>query len=110
MALFLVVRHRKNPKQPFENVWQDDELLTSIQTTVKIGELCKKEQNAKRQVYVHRCGYEDFPPVICCSVQIADVAEVGGWIIVEFREQKRLDGVPPVPPIRHQNHYVAPSP
>jgi hypothetical protein len=109
-ALYLVVRHQQNPQQPFHNVWLDDELLASIQTTLEISELCNKEKKANHLVYIHRCGYEDCPPMICCSVNVMNVAEIGGWIVVEFSEQARLEIVPTVQPIRHQNYYFAPSP
>jgi hypothetical protein len=110
MALHLVVRHKKNPRQPFQNIWLDDELLASIQTTLKISELCYKEKESNHQVYIHRCGYEDCPPTICCSTKVANVTEVGGWIVVEFSEQTRLEFMPTEQPVRHQNHYFAPSP
>jgi hypothetical protein len=113
-ALYLVVRHRKNPQQPFQNIWLDDELLTSIQTTLEISELCRKEKEANYRVFIHRCSYEDChedcPPIICCSVNVMDVAEIGGWIIVEFGDQTLVNSVPTVQPIRHQNYYFAPSP
>ena len=99
MALYLVVRHRQNPHQKFENRWQDDELLTSIQTTLEIGNLCITAKAQNQWVYIHRCGYNGYEPMICCSVHVADVEEIGGWIIVEFRDQTRLrNSSPPKPP------------
>ena len=109
MALYLVIRHKKNPRQPFQNIWLDDELLASIQTTLKISELCNNEKISKHPVYIHRCGYKDCPPMICCSANVANVAEVGGWIVVEFSDQIRLEIVPTEQPIQHQNYYLAPS-
>jgi hypothetical protein len=109
-ALYLVVRHRQNPQQPFQNIWLDDERLASIQTTLEISELCKKEKDLNQQVYIHRCGYENHSPIICCSAHVADVAEIGGWNIVEFEDQTLLNSMPTVQPIRHQNYYFAPSP
>jgi hypothetical protein len=109
MALYLVVRHRQNPNQPFHNIWLDDELLKSIQTTPEIGEFCSKAKVQNHLVYIHRCGYEDYSPVICCSAHVGDVAEIGGWIIVEFRDQTRLNITPPEPPlVRGQNSYESP--
>ncbi len=110
MALYLVVRHQKAPQQTFHNIWMDDELLTSIQTTLEVGELCRQEMNLNHVVYIHRCGYLDYPPVICCSVHITDVEEIGGWIIVKFGNQTPLDFTPPVPPVQGQNNYFAPPP
>jgi hypothetical protein len=40
LSLYLVVRHPQNPHQTFENRWEDDELLTSIQTTLEIANRC----------------------------------------------------------------------
>jgi hypothetical protein len=113
MALYLVVRHRL-ADPTFENVWQDrsDDLLTSIQTTVEIGNLCAAEQALNLLVYIHRCGFEHCPPTICCSVHVAEVAVIGGAIIVEFRDQTPLNIAPgaPPPPGQGQSYYHAPPP
>lgn len=114
MALYLVVRHPLAP-QAFQNVWEN-ELLMSIQTTLEIGNLCSEAMAENHWVYIHRCGhccgYEDYPPVICCSVHVANVAEIGGRIIVEFRDQTPLNIQPrtPPPPAEGQNSYEAPPP
>ena len=110
MALYLVVRHRQNPHQKFENRWQDDELLTSIQTTLEIGNLCIAAMARNQWVYIHRCGFNGYEPMICCAVHVANVEEVGGWIIVTFRDQTGLtppNSTPrePPPPDERDNSY-----
>ena len=82
MALYLVVRHPQNPRQTFENRWQDNELLTSIQTTLEIGNRCREAMAQNQWVYIHRCGYNGYEPMICCAVHVAAVEEIGSWIIV----------------------------
>jgi hypothetical protein len=56
MALYLVVWHRldKRTPRPFENDWLDNEILKSIRTTPKIGELCDEAKRQKHIVY-HYC-------------------------------------------------------
>jgi hypothetical protein len=99
MALYLVVRHPQNPNQTFENRWENDELLTSIQTTLEIANLCIQARVQNQWVYIHRCGYNGNDPMICCSVHVANVEEIGGWIIVNFIDQTRLvNSTPPEPP------------
>ena len=98
MALYLVVRHPQNPAQTFHNIWQDDDLLISIQTTLKIGKRCMDAKAQNQLVYIHRCRYGVCPPTICCSVHVAVVAYIGGLIIVEFRNQTRLTPLNITPP------------
>jgi len=109
MALYLVVRHRQNPAQRFHNIWKDNDLLESIQTTLEIGKLCMDAKAQKQLVYIHRCRYGVCPPTICCSVHVAVVAYIGGLIIVEFGDQTRLNIAPrtPPPPVLGQSFYKA---
>jgi|ERR1017187_5747487 hypothetical protein len=116
MALYLVVHHHQDRQQPFHNIWldNDDELLKSIQTKFEIGELCRQEMDMNHRVYIHRCGCLDLGirPMICCSVLVADVAVIGGRVIVEFRDQKRLlNSTPsePPPPDEGQSYYQDPA-
>jgi len=110
MALYLVVRHPQNPHQTFANRWENDELLTSIQTTIEIANLCTEARAQNQWVYIHRCGYNGVEPKICCAVHVADVEEAGGWIIVTFRDQTGLtppNSTPrePPPPDDGDNSY-----
>jgi len=111
MALYLVVRHPQNPHQTFENRWENDELLTSIQTTIEIANLCTEARAQNQWVYIHRCGYNGvepkIKPKICCAVHVADVEEAGGWIIVNFTDQTRLVNSTPSepPPNEGDNSY-----
>ena len=115
MKLYLVVRHRQNPQQLWLNIWQDDvndEQLTSIETTLEIGNLCNEEKNRNHLVYIHRCGYEDYPPMICCSACVAEVTATdnANRVKILFREQTTLNSPPIIQPVRHQNYYFAPPP
>jgi hypothetical protein len=106
MALYLVVRHPQNPHQTFENRWQNDELLTSIQTTLEVANRCIEARTQNQWVYIHRCGYNGVEPMICCSVRVADVEEIGGWIIVNFIDQTRLvNSTPSELPSEGDNSY-----
>jgi hypothetical protein len=110
MALYLVVRHQQK-RQTFHNIWLNDELLTSIETTLKIGRLCRTEKDMNHRVYIHRCGYGDWPPIICCSVCIAEVTPTDNpqRVKILFRDQTQLNDVPIVKPKQHQNYYFEPS-
>jgi len=111
MALYLVVRHPLAP-QTFKNVWQNesDKLLTRIQTTLEIGNRCIEAMERNQWVYIHRCRYNGYEPMICCAVHVAAVEEIGGWIIVTFRDQTGLEppnSTPrePPPPDEGDNSY-----
>jgi hypothetical protein len=68
----------------FRNLRQNesDDLPASIQTTVKIGNLCSAKKSLNHLMYIHRCGFGDCPPKICCSVHVSKVEAIGGWIMV----------------------------
>jgi hypothetical protein len=111
MALYLVVRYPSAP-QTFHNVWRDnsDELLESIQTTTEIGNRCIEAMAQNQWVYIHRCRHNGCEPMICCAVHVADVEEIGGRIIVTFRDQTGLtppNSTPrePPPPGEGDNSY-----
>jgi len=114
MALYLVVWHRldKRTPRPFENDWLDNELLKSIRTTPKIGELCDEAMRQKHIVYIHRCFCRDpySRSLICCSAQIADVTVNNGETEVLFQNQKIVNVRPLKRPVRGQNFYHAPAP
>src|SRR6185436_10298199 len=99
--LYVVVRHRRDPDQRFVNSWLDDEQLEAITTTHEIGQLCQDGQQRSERVCVHRCGWSDTRPTICCSVSVVRVDSVDGWTsLVRFADQQVLDMLPPVTPHR----------
>lgn len=112
MALYLVVHHRQDPHQTFRNIWQNDGLLTSIQTTLAIGELCSKEKDMNNRVYIHRCGCRTlgFRPMICCSVRVAEVTISHEQAEVQFEDQREVNCRTKVQPEPGQSNYSAPPP
>ena len=112
MALYLVVRHPLDARRSrFDNEWLNDE-LTSITTTPEIGMLCRAAMARNDLVYIHRCGWDDYVPTVCCSVHVAEVNAIGELPQVRFRDQTLLNIVPgvPPPPGPGDNYYHAPPP
>src|SRR5437879_2791155 len=93
MALYLVVHHRRDEKQPWQNAWLDDDRLQAISTTAQIGRLCAAAQQNHESLFVHRCGWSGIAPLICCGVRVARVSQLpGGSSLVEFDQAIRLSG------------------
>lgn len=106
--LYLVVHHGRDPDQRFVNSWLDDERLDAITTTVEIGRLCQDAQQKREPVYVHRCGWADEHPVVCCSVSLVRVDPVDRHTkLVRFADQQVLNAQPPVTPRPGQSFYFA---
>jgi hypothetical protein len=106
MALYVVVHHRRDSKQPWANDWIDDDRLKLIQTTVEIGNLCKQAKSSRTRVFVHRCALGANPPVICCSAEVVDVNAVDKrTMLVTFAKPEILGDQPPVSPPRGTNFY-----
>jgi hypothetical protein len=99
----IVVRHRQNPIQRFKNDWRDDEWLDAITTTAEIVRLCRETQERHEPVYVHRCGWADIPPTICCSVAVAEVDSKKKR--VTFSQQQLLNTPPRYKPGRGESFY-----
>ena len=110
MALYVVVHHRRDQQQPWANRWTDDNCLEAISTTPDIAARCRLAKDHGERVFVHRCGWEDGPPRVCCSLVVADAKhdEKIGW--VRFRDPEIRDDSPSVHPGRGQNSYEAPAP
>ena len=106
MALYLVVHHRRDADQPWQNAWLDDHRLQAIQTTTQIGRLCAAAQEAGERVFVHRCGWGGEAPLICCTVLVARVSQLPGRSsLVEVVEPTALGCPPSLQPGRGQNWY-----
>lgn len=107
MSLYVVLHHQQDENQPWVNAWLNDQLIEAIQTTMEIGRLCRQAKERGEQVFVHRCGWLENPPMICCSASIEDVAEIdNSTTLVRFAGSTSLDEIPPRTPIRGQNFYV----
>jgi hypothetical protein len=111
LALYVVVHHRQDPRQPWEtNGWSDDDLLASIPTTVDVATECRDARNTGQWVYVHRCAWDGGPASICCRVHVVreHVDRSGSFVV--FSDAERL-GLPAwYRPKRGENCYHAPEP
>jgi hypothetical protein len=106
MHLYLVVRHPQNPEQTWANSWLDNERLESITTPTRIGHLCLDALEQSQRVFIHRCGWGDAHPVICCSAVVVQSVELDPHtFFVTFGKQQVLNGVPPVIPHSGQSYY-----
>lgn len=105
---YVVVHHQRDESQPWVNAWLDDQRIEAIQTTNEIGALCRQAKDRGERVFVHRCGWEACPPVVCCSAEVEDVGKIdGSTVLVRFTSAKPLELRPPVSPAKGQNFYLA---
>ncbi len=104
----LVVHHQRDAHQPYPNSWLDAERLDAIETTPAIGRLCKAAKVSGRAVYVHRCAWDDNPPVICCRAVVLDAVAIDRrtWY-VRFGSQQVLAEPPPKMPYLGQSFYLS---
>jgi len=110
MPLFIVVHHPNDASQPWINAWLSDGEIEAIQTTREIGGLCGNAKSNGERVLVHRCAWGDFPPVVCCSVEISSVDRIDkSTSLVRFTAPIRLDRRPIILPNKGQNFYMAPD-
>lgn len=108
MPFYIVLHHRDDKEQPWVNAWLDDTTIEAIQTTRDIGQKCAKIKANGDRVFVHRCRYRDNPPVICCSVSVADVSAIdNSTTLVTFSNPIPTNDEPPIAPVKHQNSYEA---
>ena len=106
--LHVVVRHRQNSDQRWANGWLDDDRLEKITTTVEIGELCAEAKARGEIVLVHRCGWADLPPLVCCAASVIRVAPIDQRTSeVTFAAQQVRRSKPLVAPHLGQNYYWA---
>ena len=86
--------------------YQRKEITTT--TTIEIGRLCQQAQARGDRVFVHRCGWGDACPIICCSAAIIGVDSIDKHeSLVRFGEQQVLDISPLVSPQAGQSFYFA---
>lgn len=106
MSLYVVLHHRDDKEQSWQNAWLDETTIEAIQTTREIGQKCGKIKAAGGRVFVHRCRYGENPPVICCSANVAAVSAIDkSTALVTFSNPVPTDEEPPVLPVKHQNFY-----
>ena len=108
MALYIVVHHRRDPHQPWQNDWLDDSRLQAITTTAEIGRLCEQAQQRNEAVFVHRCAWGGITPTLCCSVQVAQIEHIDRRTdLVAFTNAMPISTDPLMSPTRGQNFYIA---
>lgn len=108
MALYLVLHHQKDKNQTWVNAWSSDELIQAIQTTSEIGSLCRRAKERGERVFVHRCGWDEHPPVICCSAGVEEVGAIDkATAFVRFASAAQLNASPLRVPVRGQSFYLA---
>ena len=108
--LYLVVHHQRDAHQPYPNSWLDDQRLDAIETTPAIGRMCKDAKISDRAVFVHRCAWDDNPPVICCRAVVLDAVAIDRrtWY-VRFGNQEVLSESPSKSPYPGQSFYLTPA-
>ena len=107
MPLHVVVHHQQDKNQPWVNAWLNDDLIEAIQTTREIGTLCQNAKAGGERVCVHRCGWGDLSPVICCSALVEDVGAIDkSTALVRFADARPLNERPSRSPAKGQNFYL----
>ena len=76
MSTYIVVHHKKDTKQPWVNSWLDDDRLAAIQTNGQVANLCSDVHREGQPVFVHRCAFASFSPIICCSASVTSVQKI----------------------------------
>jgi hypothetical protein len=108
--LYLVVHHQRDSQQPFPNSWLDDDRLDAIETTPAIGRMCKEAKLSGRPIFVHRCAWDENPPVVCCRALVLDAVPIDRrTCYVRFGSQEVLAEPPPNTPCPGQNFYLTPT-
>lgn len=106
--LHLVVHHPKDSHQPWVNCWIDDETLEAITTTLDIGRRCSDAMELGDVVRIHRCGWGDCAPSVCCEVKVVQSAPYDKrTYLIGFELVQALGTTPKVSPHPGQNYYVA---
>jgi hypothetical protein len=101
MALYIVVHHPCDPHQPYANEWDRDQLLRSFQTTPGFVRQHTEALRPGERIFIHRCGWGDSPPVICCSVKVQEVTPY----FVRVSDVRLMNETPPMHPMPGCGHY-----
>jgi hypothetical protein len=108
MALYVVLRHPKNPEQTWSNVWQsDDRLVDGIMTNGDVAPLCEAAQRSGQYVYVHRCTWGGVSAEITSRTKVQNVSKVDRDYYISFATPEPVAAVPHVQPLRGQDYYFA---
>ena len=103
MALYIVIHHPCDPHKPYTNDWEEgnNQLLRSIQTTPSFVRRFAESLRPGARLFIHRCGWGDYHPVICCSVAVQEVTDY----FITFTDARPMDETPPVRPMLGCGHY-----
>jgi len=102
MALYIVVHHPSDPEQPYANEWdRTNQLVRVLQATARFVRQYGDLLRSGERIFIHRCGWGPYPPVICCSV----VAEQVTDFFIRFTDARPMQDTPPVQPLPGCGHY-----
>jgi hypothetical protein len=93
MALYLVLHHQQDPNKTWSNAWKNgsDSIIEAITTTKRVADLCAQASDDSEMVFIHRCAYGDFPPMICCKAFVDKVSQIDHKsYLVTFKNQEML--------------------
>ena len=94
--LYLILHHKDQPDQPYENTWVDAWRVSDITTDPPIGRLCEENRFA----YIYRCRWGDWSPCVACSVEVDSVTQEiddRGIVFsrVRFKNVVKMNDIPP---------------
>ena len=76
-------------------------------TKGRVGELCARANERGERVFVHRCGWEEVPAVVCCSAKVQEISDpYQSNVFVTFADAMPLSDRPQVTPVKGQNYYL----
>ncbi len=106
MAVYPVLHHRRDSRQPWANAWLNDDLIEAIQTTTVIGKRCGRAKANDERIFVHRCGWGEYSAIIACSAVVEEVAKIdGSTVLVRFSAAAMVGASQSITPVKGQNCY-----
>jgi hypothetical protein len=106
-SLYIVLRHRGNRHENWkDNDWADDDHIRSITTTPKVAAQCQEADI----VYVHRCGWKNILPSICCVAKVERIAGSKKKPQVFFKDVRTVGLPTEKRPYGRMNSYHHPVP
>jgi hypothetical protein len=110
-ALHVVVHHKFDPEQDYDNTWGDDLLkLYRFETTDEVADHCRRALDESGWVYVHRCRLDPYAPTIASRGKVAHILRDGARPYVALENLETVDKRALHRPPEGHNHYYAPVP
>jgi hypothetical protein len=110
-ALHVVVHHRFDPEQDYDNTWDDDLLkLYKFETTDEVASHCTRALDQQAWVYVHRCGLAPYVPTIASRGKVSQILRDTKKPYVVLDDLEVIDKRALHKPAEGHNHYYAPLP